>query len=487
MEADVLKRGDQPNVLVVEDDPVSALLVKRLLAAQEIACDHALNGKQALEMHSQRPYRLVVSDWMMPEMTGIELCQAFRRAEGSYVYFVLCSAKGERADRQEAFESGVDDFLSKPLDRDELVFRLKVARRILSSEDKLTLQKAELERASETLRTMNANLEMASRRFEELFNGLPVACFTFDEAGLLHEWNRAAEEKFAIEPGSAFQSPIWKIIPTVSNDLWTGEMVKKIFRENGMPPTDWSYTTPEGEYRAFACTVFTLKDESGRPIGAISANLDITDRQRARQQIEEQMRQINEFAGQLEVQKHALEEANQLLALRADTDGLTGLLNHRRFHTDFERAFEEARRDDRALSVILLDVDHFKTYNDSYGHQAGDEVLQAFASLLKATSRRNEILGRYGGEEFAMVLQGCARAPSVTSAERFRVAIEGYEWGDRPVTASFGVATLNPKASSARELLRWADEALYAAKAAGRNRVVHFDDIVVQAAEESAA
>src|SRR5947208_1302607 len=94
MEADVLVGRERAKVLVVEDDPVSALLVKKLLEAQGIPSDHAPDGVHAIEMHRQHSYRMVVSDWMMPEMSGIELCRALRNLDGSYLYFILCSAKG---------------------------------------------------------------------------------------------------------------------------------------------------------------------------------------------------------------------------------------------------------------------------------------------------------------------------------------------------------------------------------------------------------
>ncbi len=474
MATDVLVGRDRAKVLVVEDDPVSALLVRKLLTGQGIPSDHAMDGKQAIEMHRQHPYRMVVSDWMMPEMSGIELCRALRDLDGSYLYFILCSAKGERADRLEAFEAGVDDFLSKPLDRDELHSRLKVARRILSSEDSLNQQKSELVKAGESLQEMNANLVMASRRFAELFNGLPVACFTFDEYGLVHEWNRAAESLFNIPSYRAFQQPVWEVLGTNGNDFWSSEMVETIVRDCGHPPVDWSYIGANGSERHFACNVFALRNEKGELIGAISANLDITERRDAQSRIEDQMEQINEIAKQLEVQKAALEDANAQLALRADTDGLTNLLNHRRLQGDLEAHFSECRETGRPLSVILMDVDKFKAFNDSFGHPAGDDVLRKFASILKGKSRDGEVVARYGGEEFAVILDGCPKDKAIVAAERFRQAIEDEVWDHRPVTASFGVATLDDSVESPRELLMRSDSALYFSKENGRNKVSHY-------------
>lgn len=486
-QADILVGRDKPRVLVVEDDPVSAMLVRKLLQAQGIQSDHALNGKRAIEMHRSRPYRLVVSDWMMPEMSGIELCNALRKDDASYLYFILCSAKGERADRVEAFEAGVDDFLSKPLDRDELASRLKVARRILGSEEKLRLQTGELEKTHEALREMNLNLSMASRRFEELFNGLPVACFTFDEAGVIHEWNRGAESVFGIPPFKAFMHPVWDVFGKDGvSPVWTPELVAKTVADQGLPEMDWAFRAGDIE-RHFACNMFVLRNAHGQFMGAISANLDITERKEAERRIEEQMRQINEIASQLELQKQALEEANTLLAHRADTDGLTGLLNHRRMQGDLEESFQRARRHKKPLSVILLDVDHFKSYNDTFGHQAGDDVLRTFSQVLRSTSREHETVARYGGEEFAVILENCGVLAASAAAERFRVAIFDATWPHREMTASFGVSTLTPDIGNPRELLKRADTALYASKESGRNRVTHWDDLPFGHSREAAA
>lgn len=474
---DVLVDAERPTVLVVEDDPVSALLIRKLLASYGIPCDYAPDGKRAVELHMERNYRLVVSDWMMPEMSGIELCQTLRELNGPYLYFILCSAKGERADRLAAFEAGVDDFLSKPLDRDELQTRLTVARRILSSEDKLNEQKSELVVAGDSMREMNINLVMASRRFAELFNGLPVACFTFDEEGTIHEWNRAAESLFGIPSYLAFQQPLWAVLGDRSHAFWSEERVQKIVENAGGPSEDWAFILDNGTTRSFVCNVFALRNEKGDFLGAISANLDITERLEAQRRIEEQMHQINDFARQLESQKEALEQVNELLAVKADTDGLTNVLNHRRLQNDLTERFEEARASGKPLSAILMDVDKFKSFNDTFGHQAGDDVLKQFAATLRSVSREGEAVARYGGEEFAVVLPGCSKKQAIAAGERFRRAIESQNWVHRPITASFGVATMGPDTDSPKTLLSQADSALYYSKEHGRNQVTHFDDV----------
>lgn len=451
--------------------------MQKVLEHQGLRTDLAKTGVEALKLHRQKSYRLVLSDWMMPEMTGVDLCREIRKQSGAYTYFVLCSSRGERADRVEAFGAGVDDFLLKPVDRDELHARLIVARRILAMEDNLQRQFGELERANEKVKAMNSSLLLASKRFEELFNGLPVPCFTFDREGLIHEWNRHAQAKFGIRPQEALQRPVWEVLNDGERSFWTKEVVERVFSGSMPPSVDWSYRGRDADLRYFACSLFCLEDNEGGTLGAISANLDITERELAERRIHLQMQQINEFAVKLEEQKRALVQANERLQHLAVTDGLTGLWNHRRFHEELERRIVEQKLTGRPLSLMLVDVDHFKSFNDTFGHQTGDDLLRQFARILKEQSRGSDFPARYGGEEFAMILSGAKRDDAVETAERFREAIQNEPWNSRAVTASFGIATLDDTVESPRELIERADQALYNAKSTGRNRVVHYAGI----------
>jgi len=304
----------RPRVLLVEDDPVSAYLIQQMFQAQDLPLDHAVNGAIALEMQRKNRYRLVISDWMMPEMNGVDLCRAFRGLGGPYVYFILCTSKGQKSDRVEAYDAGVDDFMTKPLDRNELHIRLRVALRILEAEEVVQRQKTELE-------AMNLKL-----------NHLAV------------------------------------------------------------------------------------------------------------------------------------------------TDELTSLYNRRRFQEMLEEGIQEHLRAGDHVSLILLDIDRFKSLNDEFGHQAGDEALRRVAKTLKDHARRHELPARYGGEEFGIILQRCGVHEAAKAAERFRVALETAEWPDRQITASFGVATCGPYVTTLNELVAAADHALYTAKQNGRNRVEMFPE-----------
>lgn len=175
----------------------------------------------------------------------------------------------------------------------------------------------------------------------------------------------------------------------------------------------------------------------------------------------------------LESKQADLQKANAQLEALATTDGLTGVKNRRAFE---ERLTEEINRSVRyktLLSLVLLDVDKFKQYNDTYGHQSGDEVLKTVARLLQENTRTTDLVARYGGEEFVLVLPSTPAASAMLLVERLRRVIESAPWPERPVTASFGVATVNDEIHTAAALIGTADRALYAAKDSGRNRAVH--------------
>ena len=160
----------------------------------------------------------------------------------------------------------------------------------------------------------------------------------------------------------------------------------------------------------------------------------------------------------------------------ASTDGLTGVYNHRTFQERLSQEIARAERYSRPLSVLMIDVDHFKVYNDTYGHPQGDIVLQDLARLLQEISRASDTVARYGGEEFAIILPETSSMGAQKIAQRLREQVERYPFPGREsmpggaLTISIGVAT-HASAGSKDALLQAADTALYTAKREGRNRV----------------
>ena len=192
------------------------------------------------------------------------------------------------------------------------------------------------------------------------------------------------------------------------------------------------------------------------------------------------MLRIKRLQEALEERERELLEVNERLRHMSQTDGLTGLDNRRHLNDRLEEMFQHAQRLVEPFSCVMCDLDHFKSVNDTYGHQVGDEVLKQFSSILKDEAREIDRVGRYGGEEFMLLLPGTVLDAGVTFAERVRKRIEGHTFsfpgGSLTRTASFGVAGWpHPKIQACDSLVRAADDALYVAKEMGRNRVVRFD------------
>jgi two-component system cell cycle response regulator len=177
----------------------------------------------------------------------------------------------------------------------------------------------------------------------------------------------------------------------------------------------------------------------------------------------------------------AVQEQNKLLQEMANRDGLTGLYNHRYFHEQLSQDFLRAKRYHEDLSCVLLDIDYFKKFNDTYGHQTGDVVLKALAYVIERSIRDSDLAARYGGEEFALVLYHTNKSAAYEVAERLRQMVESHEVQHNDnllrVTISAGIATFpHERVHDSKELIEYADQALYKAKENGRNRVEPFDD-----------
>jgi len=297
------------NVLVVDDDRPTQLMLWRLLGQNGFNAETASNGVEAVALLSEKRFQIVLTDWSMPEMDGEALCRWIRQREGDeYTYVMILTGNDDKAHLRLGFEAGADDYVTKPFDKQELLARLRVGRRILG----------------------------------------------------LQEHMRATERR---------------------------------------------------------------------------------------------LREI------------------------ADRDGLTDLLNRRALDARLSEAFSYYQRRGRPLSVALLDLDHFKLVNDRYGHPAGDAVLVTAARRLTEAVRPYDTVGRYGGEEFLIILPETVAWSARAVAERIRHLIEespvAYEKASIPITASVGIVSVGPGFNGEpRHLVEAADGALYEAKRLGRNRVV---------------
>ncbi len=198
---------------------------------------------------------------------------------------------------------------------------------------------------------------------------------------------------------------------------------------------------------------------------------DVTERRAAEQRLLDYNEVLEFQKREMEKVNAELERVNARLEALATQDGLTGLKNHRALQDRLAEEVARARRYDTPLSLIILDVDHFKQYNDAFGHPAGDQVLLRVAETLREAVRESDYAARYGGEEFVLILPQTNTTGAVEIAERCRVALEKAAWQHRAVTASLGVASLLPRHQDGVSLLTDADRLLYQAKSEGRNQV----------------
>lgn len=304
------------------------------------------------------------------------------------------------------------------------------------------------------LRRTVQKLETSEGRFATFLDKGPAIAFVKDEAGRMVYVNKPFERRFGMTTDD------WQ----GKNDfeLWPEETARALRAHDelvlaGDATLELVETVPgaDGELNYWQSYKFPLAD-AGRKLVAGMA-VDITTMRR--------------YELQLETQQLELERVNTLLATQSRTDTLTGLKNRRAFIERFETEIRRVQRHDEPLSLLMLDVDHFKGYNDTFGHPAGDQVLRQLATLLLEGVRSTDLVARYGGEEFVILLPDTNLEGARLLAERCRYRVELADWPERRVTVSIGVATLGVGTAAGNELLEAADRALYDAKRAGRNRV----------------
>jgi len=205
----------------------------------------------------------------------------------------------------------------------------------------------------------------------------------------------------------------------------------------------------------------------GNPLGMILVDNCITKKPITEEDIRILTMFTNQAAGAIENSK-----IFESTLTKAHTDSLTGLWNYGYFQYKLDEEIMKAKNQSYKLSVMMIDIDDFKKFNDSFGHLAGDEVLRRIASILKENSRKIDIVARYGGEEFALILPYTNKEEARVIAERIRKRVEEIEFFSRNITISIGIASLEDKHLSKEELVKKADIALYRAKFEGKNRII---------------
>ncbi len=224
----------------------------------------------------------------------------------------------------------------------------------------------------------------------------------------------------------------------------------------------------DGDLRSFVVKGSPVLDGDGRAKGAIATFDDVTELERKSTELERAL-------GELEKSQDEIRLQNEELIVLAQCDPLTGVSNRRHFLERLESRFENARASGLQLCCLMADIDHFKKINDTHGHLVGDEVIRRVAQVLKGELRGADLVCRYGGEEFCVLLEDVAAEEAFVVADRLRRRIAAPAFARVPVTASFGLSSTAFGAESTHELLKQADDALYESKETGRDRVTRWD------------
>ncbi|HYF56955.1 MAG TPA: PleD family two-component system response regulator [Salinarimonas sp.] len=449
-------------ILVVDDIFPNVKLLETKLTAEYFDVVTAMNGPDAIEICEQGLCDMVLLDVMMPGMDGFEVCRRLKASPTTaHLPIVMVTALDQPSDRLKGLDAGADDFLTKPVDDTALFARVRSLVRLKSVTDELRTRAMAsrdygigdplVEAASET--GQNASILIVDDRassYERLAGALSpfhrVQVETDPNQGLL----RATE--------SAFDVVVVNIDLQGMDGLRLCSQLRSLERTRHV-------------------AVLMVAEAYDRP--RILRGLDIgvhdflvrpVDRNELVARVRTQVRR-KRFTERL---RDSVQASMEL----AVTDPLTGLHNRRYLDSHLAALFDEATLRGRQLSILVLDVDHFKAVNDTWGHDAGDEVLREFATRIRANTRGIDVVTRFGGEEVVVVMPDTPLDGAQLVAERIRERVErdGFpvHRGTRSlrVTVSIGVAARQAGDQNAAAILKRADEALYRAKSAGRNCVV---------------
>lgn len=428
----------QPLVLIIDDCPASIdVLAAALDVGYEVLC--ARSASEGLALARARLPDLILLDVMLSGMDGYQLIRLLKSdTQTRNIPVIFVTTRNDAESETLALSCGAVDFIHKPVDQRAVRERVRLHVELGMREKALKQSLVDLMQLQKQLRVFSLVIEQS-----------PTSVVITDIDGAIEYVN----PRFSDESGYSFaeaigQNPrilqsgqtdpatfadMWKHL--VRGEPWTGEFVNK--RKSGEIYREEAHIAP-------------LKDEDGNTIHYVAVKLDISERKRLEMELERQ----------------------------ANIDYLTGVSNRRHFMLCAEQELGRALRYGRHLSIFMLDIDFFKQINDRHGHLVGDEVLKSLAGVCRDNLRTVDLVGRFGGEEFAVLLPETDDAAAAEVAERLRLAVENVQLtlADGPpanYTISIGIASLSSEYDDIDHLLNIADKALYAAKNSGRNRVCH--------------
>ncbi len=447
-------------VLVVDDILANVRLLEAKLESEYFEVHTAMNGIEALEKVKRVKPDIVLLDVMMPGLDGLEVCRRIKAdPETQHIPVIMVTALDQPEDKVRGLEAGADDFLTKPVNDIALFSRVKSLVRLKMLVDELLARGVAGGMAGQSLLTPEEERK-------------PGRILLVDDRERLHVRLKAALEgrhalHFVKDPVKALslveREEFELIIVNMDMDSYDGLRLCSQFRS--LEAT-----------RQVPILIIIDPDDTARLAKALE--LGVNDYLMRPIDLQEALARVNTQIRRWRYTRKLRENVRNSIALSV-TDPLTGLYNRRYMVTHGEALVDDAASRGNAFSLLLLDLDHFKSINDRHGHDVGDRVLQELARRLKRHVRRLDIVCRIGGEEFVVLLPGTPMDVAVKIAERIRhaVAERAFDVGtpDAPlqlnVTTSIGVAGFEREDDTLDTILKRADEALYAAKDAGRNTV----------------
>ncbi len=448
-------------VLVVDDLVTNIKLLEARLAAEYFEVVSATNGPQALEICGQGQCDIVLLDVLMPGMDGLEVCRRLKsNPRTAHIPVVIITALDQPSDRVAGLEAGADDFLTKPVNDISLITRVKSLVRLKTLTDELMMRAAtSTEIGLDDVLDPTSLVEEGGKvllvddspaTVERVKQTLMPLCQVDHEDDPQEALFQAAEGDYDLVIISLNLKQI--------DGLRLCSHLRSLDRTRGLPIL--VVVDPEDNVRLMRALDLGVNDYLVRPI----------DRNEMQARVRTQIRR-KRFSDRLR-------DSVQMTMEMAVTDGLTGLHNRRYLERHLTTLVQQATARDKPLSVLVLDIDHFKRVNDSFGHAAGDEVLREFSRRVRKAVRGIDLACRLGGEEFVVAMPDTDAALALLVGERLRQKIAGepFPIADSgksiAVTVSIGICSLASPEDTADNLIKRADQALYLAKRDGRNRVV---------------
>jgi two-component system, cell cycle response regulator len=448
-------------VLVVDDILANVRLLEAKLTAEYFEVITAMNGLDALEAVTRSKPDLILLDVMMPGIDGIEVCKRIKSNPATqHIPVVMVTALDQPEDRVRGLNAGADDFLTKPVNDISLFCRIKSLVRLKMLTDELRIRAETGDNIHSMLR--NEVLANAEQGRILLVDTRETSVERIKSALAGHHMVTSTEDpNSAVEIAATAVQPFELIIISLEQVKFDGLRLCSQLRslEATRQTPILILVEPDDQTRLLRALDMGVNDYLLRPV----------DRQELLARVNTQIKRWR-YTEQL---RSSVKASIEL----AVTDSLTGLYNRRYLETHLTSLIEHFINRGKSLAVLAVDVDFFKPINDTYGHDAGDKVLQELALRIRENTRTIDLCCRTGGEEFVLVLPSTNMAAAHVIAERLRKSIASrlFTVGQTPaipVTVSIGVAALNNVEDTLDKLLKRADSALYAAKRQGRNRVV---------------